>query len=94
MIRLNAFFTLKEGVTLDQVLAISNELVEKSRLDEGCKGYDLYQSTTNPSILMFCESWESQAALDKHMTMPHFTKAVPLLTELTVDGLSLESFES
>lgn len=93
MIRLNAFFTLKEGVSLDEVLAVSNELVEKSRQDEGNKGYDLYQSTTNPRIMMFCESWDNQEVLDKHMQTPHFTTAVPKLTELTVDGLHLESFE-
>lgn len=93
MIRLNVFFTLKEGVTKDDVLAITNELVEKSRQDEGNKAYDLFQSTTNPRVFMFCESWESQAALDKHAQTPHFTTAVPKLEELTTEGLSLESFE-
>ena len=44
MIRLNVFFTLKEDVSLEQVKALSDELVAKSRQDEGNKGYDLYQS--------------------------------------------------
>ncbi len=93
MIRLNAFFTLKEGVSTEDVLAITNELVAKSRQDEGNKGYDLYQSTTNPRVFMFCETWESQEALDKHSAAPHFTSAVPALGALTADGLSIERFE-
>jgi quinol monooxygenase YgiN len=93
MIRINAFFTLKEGVSLPEVRAISDELVAKSRLDEGNKAYDLFQSTTNPRVMMFCESWESQAALDKHMATPHFQSAVPQLEKLMDGGLKLESFE-
>ena len=52
MIRLNVFFTLKDEVSLDEVKAITDELVAKSRLDEGNKGYDLYQSTTNPRVMI------------------------------------------
>ena len=93
MIRLNAFFRLKEGVSTDEVLSITNELIAKSRHDEGNKGYDLYQSTTDPHVFMFCESWESQEALAKHSAAPHFTSAVPALSVLTADGLSIERFE-
>ncbi|MBQ8051799.1 MAG: antibiotic biosynthesis monooxygenase [Bacteroidaceae bacterium] len=93
MIRLNAFFTLKEGVSTEDVLAITNELVAKSRQDEGNIGYDLYQSTTNPRVFMFCESWENAKVLDKHSKAHHFTAAVPKLGELTTDGLKIENFE-
>lgn len=93
MIRLNAFFTLKEGASTEDVLAITNELVAKSRQDEGNRGYDLFQSTTNPRVFMFCESWENAEVLDKHSKAPHFTSAVPALGALTADGLKIESFE-
>ena len=93
MIRLNAFFKLKEGVGTDQVLAITDELVSKSRQDEGNMGYDLYQSTTDPNVFMFCESWANAEVLDKHSNAPHFTSAVPKLGALTADGLKIESFE-
>ena len=93
MIRLNAFFTLKEGVSTEDVLTITNELVAKSRKDEGNLGYDLFQSTTNPKVFMFCESWENAEALSKHSKAPHFTSAVPALGALTADRLKAESFE-
>ena len=93
MIRLNAFFTLKDDVTLEELKAVTDELVAKSREDEGNKGYDLYQSTTNPKVMMFCESWESQEALDKHSSAPHFNEAVPKIGAMAVDGLKIEKFE-
>lgn len=93
MIRLNVFFTLKEGVNIEDVKVLTDELVVKSRLDEGNKGYDLFQSTTTPRVMMFCETWESQEALDKHSNMPHFTYAVPKLNEMTVDGLHIETLD-
>lgn len=94
MIRLNAFFTLKEGVSTGELTALTDELVAKSRQDEGNKGYDLFQSTTDPKVFMFCESWENQDVLDKHSAAPHFTFAVPKISELTKDGLKIESFEA
>lgn len=93
MIRLNAFFELKEGVGARQLTAITDGLVEKSRLDEGCKGYDLFQSTTNPQVFMFCESWENDECLDRHSNAPHFTSAVPQIGPLTKDGLKIERFD-
>ena len=93
MIRLNASFTLKEGASTEDVLAITNELVAKSRQDEGCLGYDLFQSTTNRRVFMFCESWENAEALSKHSKTPHLTSAIPALGALTADGLKIESFE-
>ena len=37
MIRLNAFFKVKAGVTTAQVKALTDELVELSRKDEGIR---------------------------------------------------------
>lgn len=93
MIRLNAFFVLKEDASLEELKAITDELVAKSRTDEGNLGYDLFQSTTNPRVMMFCESWENQEVLDKHSAAPHFTFAVPKIGEMTENGLKIERFE-
>ena len=93
MIRLNVFFTLKEGASTEDVLAINNELVAKSRQDEGCLGYELFQSTTDHKVFMFCESWENTEALSKHSKAPHFTSAIPALGALAADGMKAERFE-
>ena len=93
MIRLNAFFILKDDASVEDLKAITDELVAKSRQDEGNKGYDLFQSTTNPKVMMFCETWENQEVLDKHSAAPHFTYAVPKIGSMAVDGLKIERFE-
>lgn len=93
MIRLNAFFKVKEGVTTAQVKALADELVEFSRKDEGNKGYDLFESTTQPGVFMFCETWENKLCLTRHARSDHFTRIVPEIEKLTDGGLSIEQFE-
>lgn len=93
MIRLNAFFEVKDGVTEAQVKELTDELVAKSLKDEGNHGYDLLHSTTRPNVYMFCETWENDELLDKHSNAPHFTSIVPKVVELTKDGLKLERFD-
>ena len=93
MIRLNAFFTAKDDTDLNELLKLTTELVEKSRQDEGNKAYDLFQSTTNPRVFMFCETWENQAVLDKHSAAPHFPRLVPQIEALSTEGMYLNRFE-
>jgi len=93
MIRLNAFFTVKDDASVAEVLKLGAELVGYSRKDEGNKGYDLFQSATNPRIMMFCETWATQELLDKHSAAPHFTRLVPQIEALTTEGLHINSFE-
>ena len=85
MIRLNVFFELKDGVTAEQVKTLTDELVAKSRFEEGNKGYDLF-------AYLFCESWENEAVLEKHKNSEHFTRLLPQLSNLIKGELSLESF--
>ena len=93
MIRLNAVFTLKQGVNSQGVFNIANDLVVKSRQDEGNVSYDLYQSSTDSKIMLFVETWKNQEVLDKHSAVSHFTTAAPKISALTVDGLKIDHFE-
>ena len=92
MIRLNAFFTVKAGVTTAQVKAVADELVTLSRQDKGNKGYDLFESTTQPGIFMFCESWENEEVLKQHAASEHFKRIVPQIEALCDGGLHIEQF--
>lgn len=93
MIRLNGFFEVKEGVSESQVKALADELVEKSLKDAGNHGYDLFHSTTRPSVYMFCETWESDDLLSKHANSEHFKRLVQQIEALTKDGLHLERYD-
>lgn len=81
MIRLNVFMTVSERHH-SEIVMIAHQLTEASLQEPGCKGYDFFQSVTRPDIMMICETWENQAALEAHRQTPHFQKLVPLLHTL------------
>lgn len=93
MIRLNAFFELKPEADIEQVKKLGVELVEASRKDEGNVSYDLFQSTTNPRIMMFCETWADQKVLDIHSAAPHFTRIVPQINAASKEDMHVNRFE-
>lgn len=90
-IRLNVFYTLKDGVNTDSVKAIADSLVAASRQDAGCISYDFLESTTTPGEYMIIETWENDSLLDIHSKAPHFTKYVPQLQELGT--MTMQRFE-
>lgn len=81
MIRINVFLTTNDRHCAE-VRMIADQLIEASLKDNGCLGYDFFQSITRPNVMMICETWEDQTALDAHQQTQHFTRLVPLLRTL------------
>jgi quinol monooxygenase YgiN len=50
-------------------------LVGPSRLEEGCKRYDLHRDPVEPAVLVFLETWSSREAHQTHLKTPHFLAA-------------------
>jgi len=59
---------------IDNFLAMTNDLIEKSRAEEGCISYCLYQDPKDNSKFFFFEEWKNQAAVDFHFATEHFVK--------------------
>lgn len=93
MIRLNAFFEIKDPADCAKAIELGTELTQKSLLDKGNIAYDLFRSTTRPQVMMFCETWDNEEDLAAHAASAHFTTLVPAIETLTVNGLKLERFE-
>ncbi len=93
MIRLNAFFEVKDASNVEEVKKLGTELVNASRSDKGNVSYDLFLSATRPLVMMFCETWKDEEVLKAHMASEHFTRLVPEIEALTKNGLKLEKFE-
>lgn len=93
MIRLNAFFEVRDLANVDEVKRLGAELVNTSLEDEGNVSYDLFTSATRPLVMMFCETWKNEDVLKSHMASEHFTRLVPKIEALTKNGLKLEKFE-
>jgi quinol monooxygenase YgiN len=91
MIKVIAKNHLKEG-SKDDALELMDELIDKTRLEPGCLGYELYQAGSDPNELTFIETWETQEALDAHMRSEHFTRIVPGLAEYQEGDTDIELY--
>ena len=65
----------------DQLRALLKGMLAPTRAEQGCKSYELYESDSTGRFY-FDETWESQAALDKHTGAPHFRRLEQTIGEL------------
>ena len=65
-----------------EVEDILRELDAVTRAEAGCQLYDLHVREGDPTLFMFYERWESDAALDAHLTSPHVGDAFAKLGDL------------
>ena len=93
MIRLNAFIKVKDENRRDEVLAAARRLTEASLKQEGCIAYDIFESATRRDVMMFCETWRDQAALDAHATSDVFVKETKLIHDIADLKLERLSFD-
>lgn len=90
MIRLNCFIQVSEE-NRTAVLEAAKRLTAASLEQEGCVAYDIFESVTRHDVLMFCETWKDQAALDAHSASNVFQDEVKIMSELA--KMKIESFE-
>ena len=72
-----------------EVLALVAGLVPRSLAEPGCVGYEIFQSVDTPTELTLVERYADRAALDAHISSPHYQDLVaqrirPLLTDRQV----------
>lgn len=90
MIRLNCFISVSKEKR-DIVLEAAKRLTEASLKQDGCIAYDIYESATRSTVLMICETWRDQKALDAHSASKVFHEEVAVMQ---ANGeLKLESFQ-
>jgi len=66
---------------VDAFLSATKDLIEKSRAEEGCVSYSLYQDPQDKTKFLFFEEWKNQAAVDFHFATEHFQKFGETLEE-------------
>jgi len=67
-----ARFVAGEGKE-NQLRALLQSMLAPTRAELGCELYELYESDSWGRFYLN-ETWESQAALDRHMATPHFER--------------------
>ncbi len=60
----------------DAIRTALQELAAATRQEQGCLGYDLYESAAAPATFVTVERWTGQEALDAHMKSPHIAAAL------------------
>lgn len=64
---------------VETVLPLYRELVEHTRLEPDCLGYELFVDQKDPGHFVFVELWPDRAALDAHCATEHFRRLVPAI---------------
>lgn len=68
--------------SVDEVREVLSGLVAPTRAEAGCVVYELLQNRADPTDFTFVEEWESDAALDAHLSAPHLRGALSMLPGL------------
>lgn len=90
MLRLNCFIKVSSEHRC-AVIEAAKRLTKASLFQDGCVAYDIFESATRPEVLMICETWQNQAALDAHSASEVFVKEVSFMK--SVAEFKLETFE-
>lgn len=83
-IRIVAALLAKNGQE-HEVEQILRACVQPSRAEDGCLSYILHRSIEQAGRFVFVERWASQAAIERHRLMPHYTTMANALTDLLDD---------
>jgi len=83
----------KDENAKNEIIEFSKALIENSKSEEGNIDYNLYEDTSDNS-LMFVEKWESIEILQKHMQTDHFLKFGQNIGDLLSGDLGIEVFNS
>ena len=79
---------------VDAFLALTKDLIEKSRAEAGCISYSLFQDPHDKTKFLFFEEWKNQAAVDFHFSTDHFVNLVKTLDEMASAPPIITIFDS
>jgi quinol monooxygenase YgiN len=71
---------------IDEVRELLSGLIEPTRKEVGCLGYELLQNRKDPTDFTFLEEWESDSAFNLHATTVHIRDISPKLKEITAEA--------
>ena len=66
---------------IEIVLPLYKEVIEKTKLEQGCIAYDLFHDLKNKGHFVFIEEWQDLNALDAHVNSEHFQRLVPQIDQ-------------
>jgi quinol monooxygenase YgiN len=82
-----------QAETIDDVVALALEHVERSRAEPGCLLHSVHRDVEDPLRLVFLEHWADRAALATHFAVPASGEFVTKVSALAV-GSPIEMYEA
>ncbi len=70
----------------DLLKEILIDLMNKSREEEGCTGFELLQKKTDPTSFTFIEEWESENCFSAHLEVSHLFEAKKKLKNILAEN--------
>ena len=64
-------------------------LLAPTRVEEGCRNYDMHEMPDEPTLFLFHETWESEADLDRHLMEPHIQSWIAKADRLLAEPMQL-----
>ena len=77
---------------VDDVRRLLSGLIEPTRKEPGCVKYELLQNRKDPAEFTFVEEWESESALDVHLTTAHIREALPKLGDIAAGEPDIRTY--
>ncbi|MGM0216338.1 putative quinol monooxygenase [Enterococcus sp. AZ109] len=92
MIIINVLLPVKEEKR-EEFLVFVEDLVNKSRKDEGAEFYDCLESLDTRNQFMIIENWRDQDAIDKHNATDHLKKFLAEIDQYLAGEKELKKVE-
>lgn len=89
MVSIIAVLKAKAGKTQQLRQALS-ALLLPTRQEEGNLDYALFQLSDEPETFYMRESWVDEAALEEHISLPHFQTFIGQMDSLLAEPLRLD----
>jgi quinol monooxygenase YgiN len=77
----------------ERVRAIARPMIEASRAEPGCSGYDYAFDLLEPDLMRVRELWRDEQALKGHFATPHMTAFLKGLRELRPRTVTVKCYE-
>jgi quinol monooxygenase YgiN len=85
-----ARFDLKDA---EQVHAVARPMIEASRAEPGCGGYDYAFDLLEPDLMRVRELWKDEQALKDHFATPHMAAFLKGLRALRPSTVTVKCYE-
>ena len=92
MLMLTSRFLI-DPMTRGAYLLFAKGLVSRTRSQEGCLGFGIFEDITAPDTFIMLEQWESTEQFEKHTSSPSFLHDDEVLMTFIIGEPSYDEYE-